>query len=250
MAQANNGGVTAQMLTATGRDSGPDIVLKVIKTGLALPVVPANAPVAGIITDNSSITEVLNIVAYLTIDNGTRQLAVVAGAFPPWFDATHSVIDAANGHVPGPTNPNGFYAANALAALDNSLFVRGGWQSEMLYDLNLMAPAAPLPGNPDIIPVCIRRRDPQNAGVIGQVANVAAVPSGGNIPVGAAGATMVSALMSDCVKQMINILENTRSIFGPKGWTSLFNKVKGGGAKNHAKRTHRQHRRRYSSKQY
>jgi hypothetical protein len=53
--------------------------------------------------------------------------------------------------------------------------------------------------------------------------------------------------MSDCVKQMINILENTRTIFGPKGWTALFNKVKGGGG---AKRTHRQHRRRYSSKQY
>jgi hypothetical protein len=49
---------------------------------------------------------------------------------------------------------------------------------------------------------------------------------------------------------MINILQSTRAIFGPKGWTALFNQVKGGGGKNHAKRTHRQHRRRYSSKQY
>ena len=62
--------------------------------------------------------------------------------------------------------------------------------------------------------------------------------------------------MSDCIKQMINILENTRTIFGPKGWTALFQQVKGGGGggggggKNHAaKRTHH-HRRRYSSKQY
>jgi hypothetical protein len=50
---------------------------------------------------------------------------------------------------------------------------------------------------------------------------------------------------------MINILTKTREIFGPKGWTALFNQVKGGGAgSKHAKRTHRQHRRRYSSKQY
>ena len=246
--RANNGGVTPAMLTATGRDSGPDIVLKVIKTGLALPALPANAPVAGIINDNSSITEVLNIVAYLTIPDQPRTVGPAANVFPPWFDATHSVIDAANGNVPGPTDPNGFYAAAALAALDNTLFIRAAAVSSMLYDLDLMAPVNI--ANPDIIPVCIRRRDPPNAGIIGQVADVAAGPSGGNIPVGAPGATMVSALMSDCVKQMINILENTRSIFGPKGWTSLFNKVKGGGAKNHAKRTHRQHRRRYSSKQY
>jgi hypothetical protein len=66
----------------------------------------------------------------------------------------------------------------------------------------------------------------------------------------ATGQAEITALMSDCVKQMINILENTRTIFGPKGWTALFNRVKGGGGKNHAKRTHRQHRRRYSSKQY
>ena len=246
--RANNGGVTPAMLTATGRDSGPDIVLKVIKTGLALPAVAANTPVNGIINDNSSITEVLNIVAYLTIPDQPRTAAMPANPRDAlWFDATHSVFDA-NGDVPGPSDPNGFYAGAALAPLDNTLFIRAAAVSSMLYDLDLMAPVNI--ANPDIIPVCIRRRDPPNAGIIGQVADVAAGPSGGNIPVGAPGATMVSALMSDCVKQMINILENTRSIFGPKGWTSLFNKVKGGGAKNHAKRTHRQHRRRYSSKQY
>ena len=246
--RANNGGVTPAMLTATGRDSGPDIVLKVIKTGLALPAVAANTPVNGIINDNSSITEVLNIVAYLTIPDQPRTAAMPANPRDAlWFDATHSVFDA-NGDVPGPSDPNGFYAGAALAPLDNTLFVRAA-VSTMLYNLDTMA--AIQPGAADIIPVCIRRRDPPNAGLIGQVADVAAaVPGNGNIPPTPAGTTMVSALMSDCVKQMINILENTRSIFGPKGWTSLFNKVKGGGAKNHAKRTHRQHRRRYSSKQY
>jgi hypothetical protein len=246
----NTGGVDAAMLTATGRDSGPDIVLKVIKDGLALPAVGANAPVNGIINDNSSITEVLNIVAYLTIPDADRTALVVPNVAPPWYDVTHSVGTLAA--APGPTDTNGFYAGGALAALDNTLFVRAAGVSVMSYDLNLMAPIQVLPVAPDIIPVCIRKRNPPAPAANPlQVANVAAAQnSNGNIPLGAPGAAMVSALMSDCVKQMINILENTRNIFGPKGWTALFSQVKGGGGKNHAKHTHRQHRRKYSSKHY
>jgi hypothetical protein len=247
--RANNGGVDAAMLTATGRESGPDIVLNVEKTALGAPGAPA---VNGIITDNSSITEVLNIVAYLTIPTATRAAALPVNHIDaPWFNKEHSVV-AANGNVPGPTDPNGFYtAANALAPLDLTLFrVAGGAQGNMLYDLDTMAfvPA----GAPalDVIPVCIRRRNPPGGGNPLQVANVAPGAGSGNIPLGVPGNSLVSSLMSDCVKQMINILENTRTIFGPKGWTALFNQVKGGGGKNNAKRTHRQHRRRYSSKQY
>ena len=62
----------------------------------------------------------------------------------------------------------------------------------------------------------------------------------------AGGDTEVKALFSDCVKQMIKLLEQTRRILGPKGWTDLFQKVKGGSKKTQ----HRRHRRRYSSKQY
>jgi hypothetical protein len=240
----NNGGVNAAMLTATGRESGPDIVLKVIKTPVGTPAVAvlANTPINGIITDTSSITEVLNIVAYLTIADATRQQPVGAAA-PPWYDATHSVGTLAQG--PGPTDPNGFYNGAALAPLDNTLFIRGA-PTTMLYNLDTME--AIQPAVVDIIPVCIRKRNPPGGATPLQVANVAAGAGAGNgnIPAAAAAGPMISELMSDCVKQMINILENTRAIFGPKGWTALFSKVKGGGSK----RTHRQHRRRYSSKQY
>jgi hypothetical protein len=118
----------------------------------------------------------------------------------------------------------------------------------MLYDLDGMAAsAAGAAVAGDIIPVCIRKRAAPVA-ALGQVADTTAgAGSSGIIPAGGGAIPLVNSLMSDCVKQMINILENTRSIFGPKGWTALFNKVKGGGG---AKRTHRQHRRRYSSKQY
>jgi hypothetical protein len=250
----NNGGVTAAMLTATGRESGPDIVLNVEKTAIGG---HGQAPVNGIITDNSSITEVLNIVAYLTIPTPTRANAVpIIPNDAPWFNKEHSVV-AVNGDVPGRTDATGFYINNALAVLDNSLFQAvGPVAGTILYDLDTMAVVAAGAPAVDVIPVCIRKRNPPGGGNPLQVADVAAgaAAGNGNIPQGGGGNLLVSSLMSDCVKQMINILANTRNIFGPKGWTALFSKVKGGGAgagkNNAAKRTHRQHRRKYSSKHY
>jgi hypothetical protein len=248
MAQANNGGVDLAMLTAAGRERGPDIVLNVEKTQFG--TVQANAPVNGIITPDSSITEVLNIVAYLTIPTASRAAPIPgAPALPLWYNDKHSVTPAAAGQY-GVTDPaTGFYT-NALGPLDNSLFMSvGPTPGLILYDLDEMA-ADPVgaAAQGDIIPVCIRKRDAPAAGAIGAVANTAAAAAAnGNIPAGAAAVPLVNSLMSDCVKQMINILENTRTIFGPKGWTALFSKVKGGGG---AKRTHRQHRRKYSSKHY
>jgi hypothetical protein len=243
--RGNNGGVTLPILQATGRDSGPDIVLNVIKN----PLGAANAAVDGIITPDSSITEVLNIVAYLTIPSATRLPAAIPAlpAFPVWYNNEHSVSI-----TPGSTDPaTGYYVGNAGAALDNTLFESvGPVPGLMLYDLDGMAASAVgAAAGGDFIPVCIRKRAAP-AGVpltIGQVADTAGAAASGNILAAAAAVPLVNSLMSDCVKQMINILENTRTIFGPKGWTALFNKVKGGGG---AKRTHRQHRRKYSSKHY
>ena len=245
MARVNNGGVDLGILQATGRDSGPDIVLNVVKS----PFGGANQAVDGIITPDSSITEVLNIVAYLTIPSATRAAPIPAApAFPVWYNDKHSVLAAAGQY--GITDPATGYYTNAQGVLDNSLFVSvGANPGLMLYDLDGMAAAAVgAAAAGDFIPVCIRKRAaPAGAPLtIGQVADTAGAAASGNIPAGAAALPLVNSLMSDCVKQMINILENTRSIFGPKGWTALFNKVKGGGAK----RTHRQHRRKYSSKHY
>lgn len=245
MARVNNGGVDLGILQATGRDSGPDIVLNVEKG----PFGTANPAVDGIITPDSSITEVLNIVAYLTIPTATRAAPIPAApAFPVWYNDKHSVLAAAGQY--GITDPATGYYTNAQGALDNSLFVSVGPNPGlMLYDLDGMAASAVGAAAGDFIPVCIRKRAaPAGAPLtIGQVADTAGPAASGNIPAAAAALPLVNSLMSDCVKQMINILENTRTIFGPKGWTALFNKVKGGGG---AKRTHRQHRRKYSSKHY
>jgi hypothetical protein len=252
MARANNGGVDLAMLTAAGRERGPDIVLNVVRTGLALPAVPANAAVNGIITPDSSITEVLNIVAYLTIPTATR-LPTAIPANPidaPWFNKEHSVTPATIGQY-GVTDPATGYYTNTQGPLDNSLFQAAGpVAGNILYNLDTMAVVPAGAPALDVIPVCIRRRAAPAAAAIGAVADTAAAGANGNIPAAAGGNVLVTSLMSDCIKQMIHILENTRTIFGPKGWTALFNQVKGGGGKNHAKRTRRQHRRKYSSKHY
>ena len=246
MAQANNGGITLPMLQESGRDRGPDFVLNVIKTPFSV----ANAAVDDIINANSSITEVLNIVAYLTMSTADRaNNAPPAPGQYPWYNEKHSVRPVA---TCGTTDPaTGFYTNAAPNVLDNSLFSSVGAAGQILYDLDAMAVvAAGAAAGGDFIPVCIRKRAAPALAAPGAVANTAVNPTG-NFPAAAAANPLVISLMSDCVKQMINILENTRNIFGPKGWTTLFNQVKGGGSRsNHAKRTHRQHRRKYSSKHY
>ena len=202
------------ILSRTGREYGPDFMLNVEKTG----------PVGPTITTESSITEVLNIVGYLC--NASRA-----------DDSTINAEGSLNKTAYGAHDANGVYQNNGVGAAVGTLYLSNAVNS--FFDLdNLVAnPAALGDVQGAVIPQGIlpRTRDalPLHA------------PSA---PIDIAAVATRTTLMSDCVKQMINILENTRTIFGPKGWTALFNKVKGGGGG--AKRTHRQHRRRYSSKHY
>ena len=229
---ADNAGVTAILLQATGRENGPDYMLK-NDPAITLNTTN-NANVGGTIDTGSSITEVLNVVSYLC--SGTRGAALI--------DTENSVQGAVGIH-----GNNGFYTNAAGAIADTFLLTsaQGVNLTPQLFDLNTLVPAINpwVPGNDNFIPVGILRRTGAAGAVPNPALNVKTIGAG-TVPHITANDD-ITALMSDCVKQMINILENTRSIFGPKGWTALFNKVKGGGG---AKRTHRQHRRRYSSKQY
>jgi hypothetical protein len=237
-----NAGVTAILLNQTGRENGPDYMLKFNPVAILDLNTPANPNVAGAIDAGSSITEVLNVMSYLC--SGTRTGAALIDT-----DNNNSVA----GNVGSHTN-DGFYAAGVAAIGDTFLHTSaaGANITPQLYDLNTLQLAiqAWVPANDNFIPVGILRR----TGVAGQIGgptlNVKVIPVGANIAPHITNNADIIALMSDCIKQMIHILENTRTIFGPKGWTALFNQVKGGGGKNHAKRTHRQHRRKYSSKHY
>lgn len=230
--------ITAQsLLQQTGRENGPDFVLKPIY----------NPIVGGAITANSNITEVLNVIAYLC----NPVAAIGAGPAP----RTDAVIDTDQSVGPiigavavGLHGNNGQYTANdGAGASGDTLWLDGaGVPTLQMIDLDsfLVPPAGYLANN---IPQGILTRAPP----VGAALGLAHAPIAINAAAAGAGALPqdTTTELSCAVKQMINILENTRKIFGPKGWTALFSQVKGGGSK-HAKRTHRQHRRKYSSKHY
>ena len=204
------------ILTRTGREYGPDFMLQVEKGPYA----------ANIINENSSITEVLNIIGYMC--NTTRG-----------DDST--IID--NGSLDktayGLHIANGTYTNNGIGAAAATLYLS---TTNPLFELDTVANHAAAGANVAgaVIPQGILKRTVDNADphVLIQPLNISALQTR-------------TELMSNCIKQMITILENTRTIFGPKGWTALFQQVKGGGGGGGGgtKRTHH-HRRRYSSKQY
>ena len=233
----------ASLLADTGRELGPDIQLTVIKEQIPTALVARPGPggnimqggvgplphVDTLVNTNSSITEILNIVAYLCNPLANRTGAGIV------VNESITQQPAAGAH-----GADGFYTQVAGAIGDTLFLAAGGGAGIQMFNLNNLLTVAAIP-NVDTLPVGIMKRTAPFQGY-----------DAGNNGLGQLTTTAdVTGLMSDCVKQMINILENTRNIFGPKGWTALFNKVKGGGGgSKHAKRTHRQHRRRYSSKQY
>ena len=225
----------AIILRDTGREFGPDFILNVELPALT----------SGTITNLSSITEVLNIVGYLTnTTRGDDTTIRKEGSISKLIYGQHSdqgvyTQDGIDGAPGVAAIALGAPPAPGIGAAAGTLYRT---TPDKLFDLNTLAATA-AGGNivaAAFIPQGILRRT-QNAGALNTPAdaiNIAAVDTRASI-------------LSDCVKQMITILENTRNVFGPKGWTALFNQVKGGGAgSKHAKRTHRQHRRKYSSKQY
>ena len=217
----------AILLERTGRENGPDFMLKV-----DVPVMAANS----VINANSNITEVLNVIAYLcnTAVNRTDATGI---------EDTQSVLTANHGlHL-----ASGLYSSgNDGAGLSNdSLWLdgTGAAATTQMIDLDSLQSLVYAANN---IPIGILARTP----VAGALGTTYATVANLDIPAGVAGAIQGNALtnFSNAIKQMINILENTRTIFGPKGWTALFSQVKGGGGGG--KHTHRKHRRKYSSKHY
>lgn len=212
------------ILEATGRQYGPDFALDVEK--------PPLTGATGIITSRTSITELLNIVAFLcnTTRNGTK------------INDKHSIdktIYGEHGNAGIYTAAGTAGAPGAGAAVD-TLFASA---NAPLFDLTNMAVINPIPGNPFIPQGLLKRTNDNNGKNAGDI-NTA------HAPFDVSQQPTVRSTMKDCITQMITILEECREIFGPKGWAKLYGEMHGGGStKNHIKRTHRQHRRRYSSKQ-
>lgn len=235
-----------QALNLIGREKGPDFVLKIEDNLITVPP-PGNTNVEDVISNDSGISEVLNIIAFLVNTNANRVDTTI--------DATKSIPITTDG-----TEHDAHFDVNGARSLqasnNSSLFTSTPADNHPFVDLNTFGvPGTGVAQNQTIPQGILKRRGgdaPTGYNFDGGVPHASRILTG--VAGGAAGAVLnanTQALMSRCVKQMINILIKVRDIFGPQGWTSLFNKIKTGGAnKNHIKRTHRQHRRRYSSKQY
>jgi hypothetical protein len=202
------------ILRDTGRDHGPDFALDNDKIDL-------DTKTTGI-DNNNSITEVLNKLAFLC--NTTRDGTKINGK--------HSISKETYGaHDPD----TGKYTNAGNGPEGNTLF--GSAPDAPLFDLNTMTAAAA--AAPDaVIPQGLLKRTDGTSEIYD-----AADP----IPVGSP--ELINGVMRDCITQMVNILENTREVFGPKGWTALFKNVVGGSG-DVKKRTRRRHRQGYSSKKY
>ena len=233
--------VTKAVLEATGRELGPDLALKF--DGIAAPI--TNASVTGMTVGGAAggydvskfnITEVLNVIAYTS--NAARNataLDIEHSAFIP----TYAGIAA-----------GGVYA-NAGAVTTLAQQATAGAPFDTLY---VDAAAAPIFDFATLnyttvagglrLPQCLLKRSntaaPPNANVL---LDPLVIPTAAGAP--PADDVAIRRFIGDVLLQGLHILHQTRSIFGPKGWTALFSQVKGG-----AKRTHRQHRRKYSSKHY
>jgi hypothetical protein len=253
----NKGGVNTASLVAVGRPLGPDLQLK-FQNKTQLTTFSATAAIAGIITSDSSITEVLNIVAYLISDGGGGGGGAAVRNFGNLVDTLNSVHS-----VPGTSGgiewASGYYDAdgvNPVVAGTNDPFLYkpagAAAPTTPIIDIDNLQPTDQTGGAGNIfIPVSIIKRRGGRTGVANPNDPDLFDPTGTitRIIPGVTPGPVAIPLLSDCVKQMILILMQTRDIFGPKGWTNLFTKVKGGGGSS-KKHTHRRHRRRYSSKQY
>ena len=101
-----HGGVDIGMLTELGRERGPDLQLKIDATVLAF---GAAAGILDIIKQDSSITEVLNVVSYLVYDGSVGGVPGVRN-FASMVDTNNSVGAAVGGVNPA----TGFYTNAAV----------------------------------------------------------------------------------------------------------------------------------------
>ena len=226
-------------LNTIGREQGPDFIISVTP-----PAAAAAATVTDVISSDSGISEILNIIAFLANPAASR----VAGT----IDVTRSIP----ANTVGTEHDNNTFDVGAGDLAGNNggtLFAAAG--NTPFITLNDFTVAGTGVATNQIIPQGILKRRGGSA-VPGYDFTDGCPNSANRTLVGVlAGGAMdgnTITLFSKCVKQMINILIKVREIFGPQGWTALFSRIKSGGGtgKTHAKRTHRRHRRRYSSKQY
>jgi hypothetical protein len=192
--QGRNTEARNALISATGREFGPDIALKVGPN-----IDSVNDPdqyISKIITKDSSITEVLNILAFLLNNEEQRRNSIIQ---------KFSYVNQGRGYL-GVTHS--IHNSNAPFDITTLTTDQSPWDDG---------------GDGITIPGTILRRD-EFYGLKK------------DIPIEY---NQIQPLISACILQMINILENTREVFG--GWAKLFKGMQGGSSKSKTKKTRRRH---------
>jgi len=209
------------VISRTGRENGPDIALKVIPRITD----PEFESIKNIIHENSSITEVMNILAFLLNNKTDRGTSIV----------TEFSIET------GEHNTEGKYTdASKIGKNDggdiNTVYssLNNGPEPYNIKTLTQNIPSSStvseLPAGGIILPEGIIKRDASSYDTQDPITITY---------------DQVPLVISACTLQMINLLENTRQVFG--GWAKLFKGMQGGSTKSKTKtkKTRRRYRRKY-----
>lgn len=190
-----------EVLSKTGRQNGPDIALKVIFNMKD----EKYEDLKQIINENSSITEVMNVFAFLVNTMDNRKNSIVKEF--SFFKYDH--------------NEKGDYDYNEIDEIDEndendelSVFKVLQNVKVPLFNIDTFEPYTA--GEEDFItlPAGIIKRDAESYHTAPIPVKIVHIPK----------------LFTLCILQMINILEKTRGVFG--GWTKLFKEMQGGGIKS------------------
>ena len=197
------------IIKRTGREYGPDIALK---AKVPAPTSAVSPKIAKIINNNSSITDVLNMIAFLITKEKDRdymnELSIEKGAHGADGKYTSDATDT-----------------NISSAVETAGDV-GTWKSSLTgkeapFDIETYTVPSGLA--PVIIPQGILKRQMDY------------MPNG---PI-ELNEEEIKELFRECIRQMIYIMDNTRKVFA--GWTKLFKETSGGGSRSKSKTKKKHH---------
>jgi hypothetical protein len=189
-----------EVLGKTGRQNGPDIALKVI-----FDMKDNDEYLKEIINENSSITEVMNVFAFLVNTKDDRKNSIVKEF--SFFKYEH---DADGDYTKiNIDETNEVYETQLLSVFE----VLEGVNVPLFY-IDSFKPYTEGKEDYIILPAGIIKRDALSYQTAPIKVHKKDIPK----------------LFTLCILQMINILEKTRGVFG--GWTKLFKEMQGGGTKS------------------
>jgi hypothetical protein len=192
-----------EVLSKTGRQNGPDIALKVI---FNMKDEDGTEYLKTIINENSSITEVMNVFAFLV--NKTHDINSIVKEFS-FFKYEHDAVGDYITTTEIDENDANYeqHVLSVFKVLENV--------NVPLFNIDSFQPYTGDGKNDFIIlPAGIIKRDAESYHTAPIEVKIVHIPK----------------LFTLCILQMINILEKTRGVFG--GWTKLFKEMQGGGIKS------------------